>query len=208
MDLVDEYELLLYALFLEALERQNKAVLAGSAFIAGYWAKETSLMAATLAPAFEQIIHAGALLALGDIQDTAALFENERFFAQTHAAEKIKLINDTTREQVNELIQQSITEGWDIDTLTESLTEWFGDARARRIAVTETTNAYGGGAQMAVDGLRGQGDDVFLVWLTANDDRVCEICGPLHLKPQGDGWTDAQAAHVGCRCDWAINYRV
>lgn len=208
-ELIDEYELLLYSLFYEALERQRKAVLAGEALAVAYWEKEATLMLASIAPAIQEIVHAGGMFAISGlgIEDTAPLFENEAFYARSKTYELIRGINETTQQNVAEIIEQSVIEGWDIDTTTEALSEWFNDVRARRIAVTETTNAYGGGAQMTLDELRGQGKDAVLVWLTANDDRVCEICGPRHLKEQGDGWTEAAAAHPGCRCDWKVRVR-
>lgn len=201
-ELVDEWELLLYSIALDQLKRQKAALLDASFFAAGFWDREYILMAAAFAPAIEEIMLGGILFSTPEGLDVSALFENQRIYAEQHAGELIRNINEVTRQRVNEMVQQSITEGWDIDTLTENLEEWFSETRARRIAITETTNAFGGGAQLANDELRAQGKNVALRWLTANDDRVCEICAPRHLKFQGDGWEVAEAAHVGCRCDW------
>ena len=83
----------------------------------------------------------------------------------------------------------------------------FGEDRALKVATTEITRAYAQGQQMAGDKLKEEYPDVRVVktWYTNNDDRVCDICGPL------DGQTvdiDAEfdqdiyypPAHVNCRC--------
>ena len=43
-------------------------------------------------------------------------------------------------------------------------------------------------------------------WITANDDRVCEICGPRHMKEiEGE---DFPPAHVNCRCEVFYDMKV
>lgn len=202
MELVDEWELWLYIIALEQLKRQKAAVADASMFIPGFWEREAEIMALAFTPALVEIMEGGIVFATPDeaFDDVGMLFESERFYAQQHAAEMVRNINEVTQRQVNELIQQSVTEGWGIDELTEKLGEWFSETRATRIAVTETTNAFMGGAELSYRELQGQGKEVVMRWLTANDDIVCEICAPRHLKLRGDGWTDPKAAHVNCRC--------
>jgi hypothetical protein len=89
--------------------------------------------------------------------------------------------------------------------------------RALRIAVTETTRAYSKGNQIGAEQLKQEHPDVLVtvVWYTNNDDRVCELCGPLHDTEveQGAGFYDPEPPyadgfpprHVNCRC-W-ISYR-
>lgn len=205
-ELVDEWELLLYAITLEQLKRQKNAVLTAQMFNPGFWDKEYELMALAYAPALSEIMIGGIEFATPEsmLVNVSELFENQRIYAEQQAAKLIRNINPVTEKNVNALIQQSIEEGWDIDTLTENLGEWFSEVRARRIAVTETTNAFLGGAELSLNELKGQGYNMVARWLTANDDRVCAICAPRHLKLQGDGWTEIGAAHVGCRCDIAL----
>lgn len=205
-ELVDEWELLMYAIALEQLKRQRDDVLSAAMFNPGYWDREYEIMAAAFAPALAEIMTGGIQFATPErfIPNVAELFENQRFYAEQHAAALIRNINTVTEEKVNALIQQSIVEGWDIPTLTDNLGEWFSEMRARRIAISETTDAFMGGAELSLNSLRGQGLNMVARWLTANDDRVCQICAPRHLKLQGDGWTDMRKAHVGCRCDIAL----
>lgn len=87
----------------------------------------------------------------------------------------------------------------------------FEDYRLQRIAVTEITRLYGSAEQLAGEHLQAQYPDVEVIktWFTNNDDRVCEICAPLHGKsvPIAEVFIDAfgdvydsPPAHVNCRC--------
>ena len=77
-------------------------------------------------------------------------------------------------------------------------------ARAEMIAITETTRAISAGEGFMVErgGLIGA-EGVELLWQTAEDERVCDVCGPLHgagyeiydrVSPGGP------PAHPRCRC--------
>jgi len=40
-----------------------------------------------------------------------------------------------------------------------------------------------------------------MIWETANDERVCPICGALHRKREGEwGGLSGPPAHPRCRC--------
>jgi SPP1 gp7 family putative phage head morphogenesis protein len=81
--------------------------------------------------------------------------------------------------------------------------------RAETIARTETLRAARQGQKESYTQARQQGFMQFTVleWSTSEDDRVCEICGPLNGEqipmdgqfPGVDDWTDG--AHVNCRCE-------
>lgn len=133
----------------------------------------------------------------------------------------INQMQETTRRQTVDIIEDWILAGEDLRTLEKRLQPVFGKERAGRIAATEVTRIYAEGNVMAwkssgvVNGLR---------WRTANDDRVCPICGPLHMTivDIDRGWTFTQEmlddnpelaralrapqtilrppAHVNCRC--------
>jgi len=209
-ELIDDWELALYAVILEQLERQKNAVLDASFFAPGFDELNYQQMSAALAPILAEVMVGGIDFATPDslVGNVAHLFENQRFYAEQQAAKLIKNIDPYTKELVNQIIQDSIIEGWDIKRITQELIGFdgspFSEFRARRIAVTETTNAFMGGSQLALDDLKSQGLNVQLRWWTAHDDRVCAICAPRHGKVQGDGWTIADSAHVGCRCGTTI----
>lgn len=81
--------------------------------------------------------------------------------------------------------------------------------RTETIARTETLRAARNGQQQAFAQAQEQGFMQFTVleWSTSEDDRVCEICGPLNgvqipltgQFPGIDDWTEG--AHINCRCE-------
>jgi SPP1 gp7 family putative phage head morphogenesis protein len=86
-------------------------------------------------------------------------------------------IEAVTQQRAVAAIQQWIKSGEPLNHLTAKLDPIFGASRAQRIAVTEVTRTYAAGNISAwkTTGLVSQ-----KVWQTANDERVCPICGPLH----------------------------
>lgn len=77
----------------------------------------------------------------------------------------------------------------------------FGPSRVEGLAVNETTRANHAGGEAAVGQLGGISNDD--TWFTAQDGKVCEICGPLHDTPREE-WARffpaGPPAHPRCRC--------
>lgn len=90
----------------------------------------------------------------------------------------------------------------------EDLKAWkasnvYGESRAERIAVTETTTAISMGEDLGAEAAKGVGYLSLAVWATAQDDRVCNTCGPLNGLPEAAwraDYPDGPPAHVHCRC--------
>ena len=102
--------------------------------------------------------------------------------------------------QVGEIIGQGYEEGLTIREIRERLQSYYSPVRAEMIAVTETTRAVVEGERAYVDQLeRESGRRMVPIWMTANDDRVCPICGPRNEKPILNS-TDFPPAHPRCRC--------
>lgn len=139
-------------------------------------------------------------------------------WARGYALDLIKDITSTTRAVISEVIAKFIeTPGMTIGDIVRELP--FGESRALSIAVTETTRAYAEGEMQAGRELAKQFPGVRIVkrWYTNNDDRVCEICGPMNEQEQdiddpfegGDGEDyDAPPAHVNCRCWTSSSTRI
>lgn len=87
-------------------------------------------------------------------------------------------LNDNTRAQTIELLQGWIRSGAPLETLQGQLQPLFGRRRAEVIAATEVTRAY---ARGNMEYWRTTGVVVGKQWRTAVDERVCPICGPLHM---------------------------
>lgn len=139
-------------------------------------------------------------------------------WAREHAAELVKGLSDTSRDEIREAVEAAFEEQIDVDELASELTDLLGDAeRAELIARTETMRASNEGQQAAWD----QALDTGLLtgrekqeWITTPDDRLCPICEPLDGqvtdldgKFDVDGeQVDSPPAHPNCRCTVALSF--
>lgn len=138
-------------------------------------------------------------------------------FRQPESVEKVKLLAGrvyTELKGVTEAMSQNLTR-----TLTDGLTqgmnprqiatnivrdvEGIGIRRARAIAQIEIIRAHAEGQLDSMERLGVKELRVMVEWGTAEDDRVCKLCQPLH----GIVITMSEAKgmiprHVGCRCTW------
>lgn len=127
-------------------------------------------------------------------------------WAKNYGVKWLHGINDVTRENTVNAIEEWIKNGEPLPMLKQRLAPWFDKSRAARIATTEVTRIYSEGNQAAwkstgfVGGKR---------WNTAMDERVCPMCGPLEGKVvalnnyfpvQLAGGVMGPPAHVNCRC--------
>lgn len=147
------------------------------------------------------------LFAIGlPIMDYSLTNAEAAAFARDYTFELVREINTTTQS----ILQRTIsgfaeTPGMTLRDVMNSLP--FDEGRAMRVAVTETTRAYAEGNQLAGDALKKEfpGMRIIKTWFTNNDDRVCDICGPLDGMTIGidEEFPDAgqgPPAHVNCRC--------
>lgn len=105
------------------------------------------------------------------------------------------------RGELDELAERGLPD------LIDAITPVFGPERAERIAVTETTRIFTE-AQRFVE--ESNPDTLYLRMLTAADEKVCPICGPLHgaVRKKADkfyehpqlGKVQGPPFHVRCRC--------
>lgn len=109
-------------------------------------------------------------------------------------------LNANTRQLLQESLRDYFAQSMTLEDLTERLTRAFSASRAATIAITETTRAASTAESDIANRLKQLGLQPVLVWLTANDDITCRICGPRNGKRQGDGWNVLPPAHPRCRC--------
>jgi hypothetical protein len=120
-------------------------------------------------------------------------------WSRDHTEQVLSEMFNRRYEHLNETIPRFYEEGWNIGQLTTELERWYDPVRAEMIAVTETTRAAVEGERAYVEQLRRElGVNLVPVWNTANDERVCPICGPKHRKEITDGVYPP--AHPRCRC--------
>lgn len=117
-------------------------------------------------------------------------------------AKRVKGIDETTQEEIQNVIGQMGREGLSVDQAQARLLEMAeinSASRAEMIARTESAHAYSAGsvAYYKESGVVGG-----LEWLTTDP---CEICAPLsgataELGKQFTGGFDHPPAHPNCRC--------
>lgn len=124
-------------------------------------------------------------------------------WGRTYTYDLVRGIVGTTRSALEKLLQKNVPgyfeEGLTSKELAARLEGLFGAVRSEMIAVTETTRAAVEGERAFVQELvKETGKEMIPIWLTANDDWVCPVCGPKNGKPITDG--KFPPAHPRCRC--------
>lgn len=118
-------------------------------------------------------------------------------------AKRVKGIEDTTREEIQNVIGKMASEGLSVDAVRDLLlgmAEINSVSRAVAIARTESGTAYSLGSIAAY---KSSGVVTGIEWLTA--DAACDICGPLNgrVVKLGEEFAPGIAqpsAHTNCRC--------
>lgn len=119
-------------------------------------------------------------------------------FAHNYTYELIKGITKVTRDIVSKTIERFITTpGATRETMEEALRPIFGEVRASRIAVTETTRAYAEGEKQTVEIAKEAGYNMRKKWHTNEDELVCPECAALDGKDPGE---IDPPLHPNCRC--------
>jgi hypothetical protein len=161
--------------------------------------------------AFRQLGNVGISLNYGPLNYLA------RDWAQRYSYDLITRIDVSTGRQVGHAVSSWMETGEHLDLLIRQLEPVFGRNRAEMIAATETTRAFAEGTLL---GYRQSGQVEATQWKTARDERVCDICRPLHgirgdlqgqfVHPGGigrssrhEGRSFRAPAHVRCRCAMA-----
>jgi len=167
---------------IKALKEQYKD------FQLGFWDTEVSRMWAELGQDFVGILlhgmTGGLNLLEGGLDDQVGvelIQGNLIRYARRYRDTWLELINATTREFVETAVAEWLASGEPLDELVKILSNpelgIFSEMRARRIAVTEVTrlNALANQAVWeAAEVIRE------FTWMTAMDERVCDVCGANH----------------------------
>lgn len=118
--------------------------------------------------------------------------------------ENVRLINDIPDKILNSIsnvVNAGVTSGQTYSSVAESIQEITGMApgRANLIAVDQMSRVYSGIIRERHDQLGIETN----IWITAQDENVCPVCGPMHLQSfeaaylRKMGWPPR---HVRCRC--------
>jgi SPP1 gp7 family putative phage head morphogenesis protein len=120
-------------------------------------------------------------------------------FTRTYTNEWWMELSKVTRDGLRKAIaawQETGLGEQGLQDLVNSITPLFGEARARRIAVTETTRIFDEGNKLA----RQSAGIKYEEFQTSEDDLVCQLCGPLNGLYFGINEGPRPPIHVGCRC--------
>lgn len=175
---------------------------------AEYWQEQSAAFRTALQPHLEEIAAVSAEQMAGStpvgvepVDVSTAISEGLR----DHVTQLTTGITNTTRNGIARKLLALAEAVLALPIVARALRPIFGPSRAELIAVTETTRAAVQGEQIIIDKLSEQGQRFIDVWHTANDERVCPICEPLHGVKRneqgsfGDGYT-SPPAHPRCRC--------
>jgi len=128
-------------------------------------------------------------------------------WAKEHTLIEVSKIGVTTQKLVQDKVSDWIASGEPLSALEKDpqFLQAFGKVRAKRIAVTEVTNAYAGGN---LETYKNSGVVDYKRWNTAGAD-VCPICLSLEGKEVpldamfidfAGMQYDRPPAHVNCKC--------
>jgi len=170
-----------------------------------FWDNEDKLMWEALSADYARMLRNGALGGVAALPASAQAFVSWDLinqwameYARQYRFEWIRGINRSTRDYISTAITDWIESGARLQSLEDVLKLKFNDARAEMIASTETTRLYAKGNKLAWDST---GVIEEFRWMTAVDERVCEICGPNHNQTFPLSQMDELIpAHPRCRC--------
>lgn len=176
-----------------------------------YWNNGGHEIRKVIAPIFEEIFITQAATFTAGVNigvDWTLVNRRAADWAYQHAGRLIQGLQTTEQNAIRDYVGKYYTDGWTLDDVISHLEPLFDKQRATTIAITETTNAATQSELAMVNYLETTYPSVHFVgyWITANDDRVCDICGPRHGKRIDDG--DYPPAHVNCRCEVAYDLAV
>lgn len=175
-----------------------------------FWGKENKKLYLAFQELIQNSLLAGAkggidLLPpnVGDLVDWYKYDTLVLSYLETYRGEDLTGINETTMQRAIKVIQEWLDQALPISVLRDALKDSvFSDSRANTIAVSEVTKLFAFGnifLWIATGAVAGK------VWKTALDERVCNVCRPLHneiagiYQPFSIGLM-SPPAHPNCRC--------
>lgn len=117
---------------------------------------------------------------------------------------------DAVRKYREALIADGTTDPQKIEHQVQNYSARLHRIRAQRIADNELSVTFKQGQSLALDQAKSEGafatGQLMKEWYTAEDERVCPVCGPMHgqQRPKDELYstgTITADAHILCRCD-------
>lgn len=167
-----------------------------------YWRMGWKLIQKDVEPFLVEFFIQQALEAIDEVNisiDLAQVNTDAINWARNNSDEWLQQTFNRTYEGVSILVPKALEEGWTTKELAKALERYYSPIRAEMIAVTELTRAQVEGQKNAEQRIfELTGEHLVPIWLTANDEHVCKVCGPRHKLPIIDD--KYPPAHPRCRC--------
>lgn len=154
-------------------------------------------MSPTLEDVFEAAI-AYEEAALGVGVDWSQVHERAAEWARQYVPQLTGNINRTSMRQVQRATVDFYEQGISLRDMRNRLAKTFGPVRADAIAITEVTRADSAGSQQYRWELEALGLRTRQIIQTAEDEKVCPVCGPKSDKDVEE--VGHPPFHVRCRC--------
>jgi len=178
-----------------------------SVFDSFFWMDEADILYWILLPLITKLaVEIGKGAAIGIGVQWGLVNDAVVNWAREHTLIEVSKIGVTTQKFVQDKVADWIASGEPLRELEKELLPMFGKVRAKRIAVTEVTNAYAGGN---LEAWKASGVVEKKRWNTAGTD-VCPICIDLDQQVVpidamfigSDGMQyERPPAHVNCKCN-------
>lgn len=174
---------------------------------------------ATLGPSLAAALRSAIAEAVNDTLDALAQEVGVAFdaasagpdIASAYLSRYLTKMDETTRAGLEKAVQAyRATPAMTRDDLVAQLRGVFGARRAELVAITALTEASNQATLSYQEQLAGAGVAMERVWRTANDERVCVICGPLNGKSESvwvERYPRGGPAHFRCRCGTTLRMK-
>lgn len=166
------------------------------------WGDYAASLASEISDELQAAFFGAAYLLLrehpGALDDEVRLTMQAGAWASYHAGQLASDLTANTRSALERLLLRSTAEGWERRRLKDHILALFGASRAETIAITEITRAIQAGMQAAAAILATVAIVLEPYHQTAQDERVCPICGERHGRKITDG--RFAPLHPRCRC--------
>ena len=168
-----------------------------------FWDNGGKELRKAIIPILAGIYEGQALILVREIQigiEWGLINQRSIDWAGKYAFDLVSGLNERTLRVLQDAFDIYYRDGLSKKELIDLLTPAFGPVRAEMIAITETTRAAVEGERALVEEIEKANPNLRMtpIWQTANDDRVCAICGPRHNQEITDG--EYPPIHPRCRC--------
>lgn len=180
------------------------------------WFEIEGVISPALLSAFEDAGYA-ELTTAGVGADTVMVgkvSEGAKAYAESHSADLVSGLTDTTRDHLRGTIEDAVEEGWSKEELAEEIGNSFafGEVRSELIARNELGLAYSKGRQDSAESAGATGKRSLL---SADHDDMencdCSDAADAGVVDMDESFTDDPdydfpPYHVNCQCDWVGVY--